>query len=97
MWICVRAETAGDDDEPRQRSRRRKSSRTDGDGAEDLRGGERRVEEEPNAGARALAAEEGGDVSVILHDQSWAKLVAGSSGFESSSCCARGERTHDAT
>ena len=27
MWICVRAETAGDDDEPRQRSRRRRRLR----------------------------------------------------------------------
>jgi len=33
---------------------------TDGDGAKDVRGGERRVEEEPNTGTRALAAEEGG-------------------------------------
>ncbi|WVZ78137.1 hypothetical protein U9M48_025898 [Paspalum notatum var. saurae] len=44
----------------------------DGDGAEDLAGGEGRVEEEADAGARALAAQEGGqhpEVVVVDDDE----------------------------
>jgi len=50
----------------------------DGDGAEDLRGGERRVKEEPDTGAWALVAEEGGEhQGVVVVDDDKVAAVQG--------------------